>query len=353
MVEFYNNEIVNKIFETTPDMIAILDKDGKILECNTHHVNNFGYSKEELIGIVGPTDLVAEHDQEKAMNAFMQVVSDGIKLNVPLLCRRKNGSTFPSVWSGSVLREENGLVSGYLVTGKDLSETHELQSKLTRTEEYVKQEKLALLGELSARLVHDVRNPLTVIKNAVSLMRLKHPHLTQDENDLFEKIDDSTERIVLQINDVLNFIKQPILKKDLTSLNTILKSMIPEMKIPQNVTVVLPAKDYQLSCDAEKIRIVFENMIINAIQAMNSSGSIDITSYHDPEYVVIEIHDTGPGIPQEYEKKIFDPLFTTKQTGTGLGLVSCKNIIEAHGGNVEIKRSGNTGATFLIKLPKI
>lgn len=112
MVEFYNNEIVNRIFETTPDMIAILDKDGKILECNTHHVNNFGYGKEELIGIVGPIDLVVEHDREKAMSAFKQVVSDGIKLNVPLLCRRKNGSTFPSIWSGSVLHDENGRVQG-------------------------------------------------------------------------------------------------------------------------------------------------------------------------------------------------------------------------------------------------
>ena len=103
-------------------------------------------------------------------------------------------------------------------------------------------------------------------------------------------------------------------------------------------------------CDTEKMEIVFSNLITNAVQAMRSGGTIMISARARHERVMIEVSDTGTGIPKGMEERIFEPHFTTKQTGTGLGLVSCKNIIENHGGSLTLKSTGKNGTTFLIQL---
>jgi len=214
-------------------------------------------------------------------------------------------------------------------------------------------DKLAIIGELTARLVHDIRNPLSVIKNTSNLIKLRYPDLTEGANEQFERLDRSVDRIVYQIDDVLEYLRQPMLIQKAVSLRKILESVIEVLDIPDGIKITLPEKDYELLCDVKKMEVVFVNLITNAIHAMNSSGSISITAYDDPKWMMIEIHDTGTGIPKELKEKIFEPLFTTKQTGTGLGLISCKNIIEAHDGSITVKSTGETGTTFLIKLPKV
>ena len=121
----------------------------------------------------------------------------------------------------------------------------------------------------------------------------------------------------------------------------------------QQVAIDLPKTDTSLICDASKLEIVFSNLILNAIQAMNGIGSIHIRIKNEEKTITIEIEDTGPGIPQDLLPKIFEPLFTTRQIGTGLGLVSCKSIIEKHGGTLTVQTQTNKGTTFFIELPKI
>ncbi|EPA04278.1 PAS domain S-box [Candidatus Nitrosarchaeum limnium BG20] len=146
------------LFESTPDMLALFDKDGKIIDCNDHCAKNLGYDKNEMIGMIGPVDFIVEKDRPKAVDAFTQVVKKGINLNVSFDMLRKDQSTFPSIWSGTVLYDEFGNLEGYLVTGKDLSNLKNLEHELEISHENLKISRFTTLGELTARLTHDIKN---------------------------------------------------------------------------------------------------------------------------------------------------------------------------------------------------
>ncbi|MDE1729080.1 MAG: GHKL domain-containing protein, partial [Thaumarchaeota archaeon] len=143
-----------------------------------------------------------------------------------------------------------------------------------------------------------------------------------------------------------------------TSLLGIIKSAVLNVKISET-EIHLPQNDLSVVCDAEKLEIVFTNLLLNAMQTMNNCGKIFfrikegvINNGQNKDFATIEIEDTGPGIPQNLLTKIFDPLFTTRQIGTGLGLASCKNIVEKHGGHIDIKTKVDHGTTFIINIPK-
>lgn len=104
-------------------------------------------------------------------------------------------------------------------------------------------------------------------------------------------------------------------------------------------------------CDFNSIEVVFENLLLNAKQAIKGSGIINIRLAEEGNFAKIEVEDSGEGIPNHVLPKIFDPLFTTKQEGTGLGLSSCRNIVEQHGGTIEVKTEIGKGTTFTVKLP--
>jgi len=115
------------------------------------------------------------------------------------------------------------------------------------------------------------------------------------------------------------------------------------------IKITKPENDLSISCDSKQLEIVFSNILINAVEAMENSGEIKVRIKEKENEVKIQIEDSGPGIPEDKIEQMFDPLFTTKSTGTGLGLVSCKNIIERHKGSISVK---NNPTIFEIILPK-
>jgi signal transduction histidine kinase len=132
-------------------------------------------------------------------------------------------------------------------------------------------------------------------------------------------------------------------------LEKIINSAISTIQIPSNITIQVPETDIELKCDAEKIEIVLINIILNAVQEIGEDrGKIEISASLENEFCFITIKNTGKPIPEELFKKIFEPLFTTKIRGTGLGLATCKNVIEQHGGSIYVK---NNPTTFIIKIP--
>jgi two-component system sensor histidine kinase HydH len=135
-------------------------------------------------------------------------------------------------------------------------------------------------------------------------------------------------------------------------INEAIASAVEKITIPDTVKINLPTNFVYMICDFTKLEMVFTNLIMNAIQAMNNSGKVDIKMVERDNDIIIEISDTGHGIPQNIVTKIFEPLFTTKQTGTGLGLASCKKIIEQHNGTIDVTSTVGQGTTFTIKLPK-
>ncbi|MGY5144647.1 MAG: sensor histidine kinase [Candidatus Nitrosopumilus sp. bin_32a] len=136
---------------------------------------------------------------------------------------------------------------------------------------------------------------------------------------------------------------------NLNNISEILDSSFTGITIPKKISVTKSKNNVPVYCDFESIRVLFVNIILNAIQAMDNYGKIDIKITRDTENVLISFENSGPSIPEKIISKIFDPLFTTKQEGTGLGLVSCKQIVEAHGGKIDVT---NNPTTFTVILPQ-
>lgn len=226
-----------------------------------------------------------------------------------------------------------------------------------KTKSILKSEKLVTVGELSARIAHDLRNPLNVIKNTLDILKFElSDTLTERQMEQWRRLDRGIYRITHQVDDVLDFVKQRPLQKTKTRMSTLLADMLERINVPNKIEIHLPQNDCDILCDGEKIEVVFLNLILNAIQAMDQNpGSINIViqdGQPNPEFITIEIQDTGPGIPKVLHEKIFDPLFTTRQIGTGLGLTSCKRIVEAHGGTITFQSKIGVGTIFFITLPK-
>jgi signal transduction histidine kinase len=223
-----------------------------------------------------------------------------------------------------------------------------LISKIFRNEydKKLKTEKLATIGELSSRLVHDIKNPLSVIDLATQLLKSKS---TEDEtSQKLELIEKGIKSMSNQINDVMDFVrsKQPELK--LWDLNSILEECINRLRIPDSVKVTLPKKSILVKCDRNQFEVVFINLISNALDAIDDDGSIEIRATTSSLETKIEVIDSGEGVSKDKLDLIFEPLITYKKTGTGLGLASCKNIVENHKGKISFK---NNPTTFTIVLP--
>ncbi len=221
-----------------------------------------------------------------------------------------------------------------------------------KTEELLKSERLSAIGELSGRLAHDLRNPLSVMRMSIDLIR-QSPEDSKISDEKFVKrldlMEKSIERISHQVDDVLGYVRVSPLKLSNVLLREIVKSSFEKVNVPNDVSLKISNSELCVDCDPIKLDAVFINLIVNSIQAMPNGGTIEIKIHEKDNMVVIEFIDSGPGIPEEDLPKVFEPLFTTKQKGTGLGLASCKNIIEQHDGEISVK---NNPTTFTIVLPK-
>jgi len=220
-----------------------------------------------------------------------------------------------------------------------------------KTKRLVQAERLSAIGELSARLAHDLRNPLTVIKGVVEITKtrnnLNNIGFSSKQIDMMER---AISRMSNQIDDVLEFVKIQSLRTTRNSLLDTIGLSLAKIKKSDKIKINIPDKDVEFVYDADKIEVVLDNLLTNALQAINDSGEITIRVNDLENDVVVEVEDSGSGVPDDIISKVFEPLFTTKIKGTGLGLASCKSIIEQHGGSITVK---NKPSVFTIKLPKM
>jgi signal transduction histidine kinase len=228
--------------------------------------------------------------------------------------------------------------------------TLETERQLTIAQEKLKTEKLSAVGELAARIAHDLRNPLAVLKNSCALVKMQLDGSDPKIQQYITKMENSIDRMSHQIEDVLEFVRTTPTHKEFVAIRELIKKSIDDIDLPKDTLIIMPKNDEKINCDAQKIRTVFTNILLNGIQAMEGKGTISIKITGYTKFVNIEITDSGPGMPEENLQKIFEPLFTTKQTGTGLGLASCKSIVEQHRGAISAK---NNPTTFKITLPRL
>jgi len=219
--------------------------------------------------------------------------------------------------------------------------------------EMIKVERFTAIGELASRISHDIRNPLSNILMATELMKNSPPETKLDSDMVQERIkliSKNIERISHQINDVLGFVKNRRINKQTFQISSILKESLEITKIPSKIKFKTVNLNVKIDADPFQLQIVFNNLIMNAIQAVGKNkGEICVEAIETDRDLVLEISNSGPAIPKDVLPHIFESLVTTKQVGTGLGLVSCKTVIENHGGSITVK---SNPTTFTIRLPK-
>jgi len=232
---------------------------------------------------------------------------------------------------------------------ESLQKLIETEKKLAESQVKVKNERLAGIGEIAASMAHNLKNPLGTIKSSADIIKRNSEGSNKEIDEVISRMNRAIDRMLQQIEDVLNFARITPIIENLVSVKSLLNQAIETIDIPKSITVETPQTDLFLKCDSKKMEIVLINLIRNAIQSIgNNEGTIKIKNKEENGFVVIEIEDSGPGIQEEIIHKIFTPLVTTKEKGTGLGLSTCKNIIEQHGGTISVK---NNPTTFIIKIP--
>jgi len=232
--------------------------------------------------------------------------------------------------------------------GMDIDKMSTELQKLNK--DIIASERLSSIGNLASRLAHDLRNPLSVIKNSMEILKLRlNDNMDEKINHQLAMIGRAISRMNHQIEDVLDFVNISDLKVQPSSILTIIESSLLGADIPKSIHIHLPKNSPTILCDPFRLEVVFSNLLKNASQAVDEVGDIFVRIIDQKDDVIIEVEDSGPGISPENINKIFEPLFTTKQTGTGLGLASCKSIVERHGGTISVRTNPTV---FIVQIPK-
>lgn len=300
-----------------------------------------------------------------------KIFENGVAVDRHDYCIKVKGSTEWVELIATPVRDKKGRVVAALELVVNITERKRLQDKLAqysqRLEELVQQrtkqlkqaqaelmksERLAAIGELAGMVGHDLRNPLTGIKNSAYLLRKKgaeiNPVQAKEMVEVIEKCVDYSNKIV---NDLLDYSRDIRLELEEVSPRQLMLESLAMVQVPENVQVINNLSEKQvLKADPDKIKRVFVNLTKNAIDAMPKGGKLTIDGKIKGNFK-ISFRDTGTGISEEVLPKLFSPLFTTKAKGMGFGLAICKRIVEAHGGTIVVKTVKDQGTTFTVTLP--
>ncbi len=222
-------------------------------------------------------------------------------------------------------------------------------------EKLIRSERLAAVGELASGVGHELRNPLNVIRNCAYLLNEAVTEKGDEEAANTLKVLDKQIDIANKIvTDLLDFTRITPPSPDRVDLKTLINESLSWLTVPEHVKINTNFNGHVMNVrtDAEQISRVFTNIITNAIQSMNGKdGELNIDTGTEDENVWVTFRDNGCGIPEENLNKIFEPLFTTKPKGIGLGLAITKRLVEQNGGKIELASQAGQGTTFTIKLP--
>jgi signal transduction histidine kinase len=251
-------------------------------------------------------------------------------------------------------KDEIGLI------GKNLnSMVSQLENAIGEIREYHKKElkksqRLAAIGELAASISHEIRNPLAGIKGAIQVI-LKDENLSERHSEVLAEVLSQVDRLNGTVGDLLIFSRPLTPELKSTDVRSLLERTLDPIKLQPFLGEIEIVQEYAITnpaqIDPDLVGQAFFNLVINSLQAMDGTGLLTIKAEETEGTIRINFQDTGRGISSENMEMIFRPFFTTKHRGTGLGLSISRNIIEAHGGSIQVDSEVDIGTTFTITLP--
>jgi len=233
----------------------------------------------------------------------------------------------------------------------ELEET--LKKVQTIQQDLVRAEKFATVGRLASSVAHELRNPLAAIKNISYFLSKMHNFDDDKSKTMVKMLSDEVLRANKIITELLDYSRIKKLMKLEIDIVPFINKVIPEVSIPKNIKVITQLEDFKVMLDPDKITQVLINLITNARDAMppNKEGQIKIITHKITDICQISIEDNACGMSEETLSHLFEPLFTTKLKGIGLGLPIAKEIIDAHKGKITVTSEKDIGTTFKIELP--
>ena len=371
-----NRHLLQAIIDSAMTVIYVKDLEGRYILINTRFSELFHISREEIIG-KNDYDIFPVKMADDFRDFDQQVLAAGTVLEAEEVAPHDDGPhTYISV--KSPLLDEKG--NPYAVCGlsTDITErkqdemeirrlNQELQQKLVQLqeaqEELVRKEKLSILGQLAGTVGHELRNPLGVMSNAIYFLQMVLAESDDTTREYLEIISKEIENSRRIISDLLNFARTKPPQKRQVKLHDLVTECMEKFTFPDNLTLQYDIPDNLplLKIDPQQMGQVLQNLITNAVQAMPDGGVLGLGARHvknlktkgegGTDFMEITVADTGMGISKEGMKRLFQPLFTTKAKGTGLGLVICKNLTEANNGTIGVKNASGKGAEFTLTLP--
>lgn len=334
------------LFDHHPDAIASLDLEGNFLGANLANERITGQKTEDLVK-KSRENFIIQEDLEKAKHHFLQTVQ-GEPQNYDLKARHKDGHPIEyNVTSIPAIIDHK--ITGVFSIIRDITK----QKKLLKEEDQLRKlDKLSAVGQLAAGVAHEIRNPLTVIKGFLQLLHEKTEGNQPYFNIMFSELD----RIVDILKEFMLLAKPSSLitkkEQDICRLIDHVTMILRTQAVLSNVRIVTEFDQdvLLLSCDENQIKQVLVNIMKNAIEAMPAGGQLMIKAKREKTCILIRFMDQGDGMTQEEILKLGEPFYTTKETGTGLGLMMCYKIIEAHKGSLAVQSQKGLGTIMEIRL---
>jgi two-component system sensor histidine kinase PilS (NtrC family) len=249
-------------------------------------------------------------------------------------------------YASSLVMGADGNTLGLLITFKDMTWYKELEERLKRSD------RLAAVGQLASGMAHEIRNPLASISGSVQLL-MEGSHVSDEDRHLMRIVVKEAERLSSLLSDFLLYARPGPPKVAVTDVSSVLDELALMASADPHFTGIEIRRDYPpgvlLPLDRQQLYQAMWNLVINGAEAMPDGGVLIIGL--DPANREIFVEDSGPGIPESVQNRIFNPFFTTKDHGTGLGLATVHAIVEAHGGLISVSAGRRGGARFVISLP--
>ncbi|PRS54362.1 PAS domain-containing sensor histidine kinase [Bacillus sp. LNXM10] len=346
-------ERLNRITDNLQEIVFETNEKGEIIFLNQAWTQMTGYDIDECLGTMYNQYFDQEERVVQHLLSVIKEHKDAGRVELQLL--HKEGK---KVWGDvhyKLYFDEHHQFTGGIGTVADITKQKQAKLELERSNQQLQMQaqKLAVAGQIAAGIAHEVRNPLTSVNGFLQLMKTQYPERT----DYFDIIFSEIKRIDFVLSELLVLAKPQAVHFQEVQLHELLEQVITLLKtnaVLSNIDLKQPFKKQDagaILADANQMKQLFINLIQNAIEAMPEGGSIYISTEKVLNEWKITIQDEGKGMSEEDIQKIYDPFFSTKKEGTGLGLTICATILKDHHGRMDVSSELGKGAAFQIYLP--